>query len=210
MHMITGAQVRMARAIRIFEEDISIRESIILDIHSVFDAHGVEFTSDGGVKARDTSIKDFRGVGSCDRFFEYLTKTIQADGGDVVCVTDSQDLLTKATGQKRQTNLDRMEQLHKIVPIKCLLTDNKMILPSSPSFEVRVLSEAPTSWVSSAWAYAKEYTHALEFDPKFPFQHPVYMVIESPYRAQKTFEAFYARWTFAKPYPFSNKASRAA
>jgi hypothetical protein len=103
-----------------------------------------------------------------------------------------------------------MEELHKIAQVKCLLTDSKIILPTCPSFEIRVLPEMPVSTPYSVWAYENEFTQALEFDPKFHFQHPVYMVLESPDQSHKVFEAFRARWTFSKPYPFSVKAAKAA
>jgi len=81
LYLMTGAQSRMARSllkwsrerladeanvfrgtIRIFEDDQPIRESNILDIHSAFEANGVECNPDGSVRPRSDSIKDFRGL----------------------------------------------------------------------------------------------------------------------------------------------------
>ena len=71
-YLMTGAQCRMARSllkwsrekladeasiargtIRIFEDDTPIRESIIIDIQGVFDAHGVEEESPSSTETKD-------------------------------------------------------------------------------------------------------------------------------------------------------------
>ena len=200
-YLMTGAQCRMARSllkwsrekladeasiargtIRIFEDDTPIRESIIIDIQGVFDAHGVECNPDGSVKPRSDNIKDFRGVGGCDRFFANI------------------EMLSKATGRNGISNFERLEILSKTVSVRCLLADPRIYLPGKPSFEVRIHPESRSSVISSEFAYGEEVTFAIEQDPRLSFCHPAYIVIEYPNLAKKVFATFEKHWPEAKPY----------
>lgn len=217
-YLMTGAQSRMARSllkwsredlakeanasygtICSFENDTAIRESIVQDIQSVFDANGVECLPDGSVRPRMDGVKDFRGMGGCDRFFANIKKVVKEYPTGLACLIASQNLLTKPTG-KGQTNFERLEALSKEVPVKCLLRDSKIYLPSTPSFEVRVFPEKLLNMFSSLFVYGQEITMAAEQDPHFKLRHPVYMVIESPHYAKKEFAYFDERWSAAKPY----------
>lgn len=227
-YLITGAQSRMARSllkwsreklaheanvsrgtICTFEDDAAIRESIVLDIQSVFDAHGVECLPDGSVRPRSDGIKDFRGLGGCDRFFANIEKMLKNKDTGVVCRIGCQNMLSKATGKNGLTNFDRLQNLSKVASVKCLLTDQTIYLPGSPSFEVRVYPEPPVNMITSDFAYGEEVTFAVEDDNRFNFRHPVYMVIESPKLMKKAFEHFEKRWPEAKPYTTS-RSKRAA
>lgn len=222
VYLITGAQSRMARSllkwsrerlareanvargtICTFEDDIAIRESIILDIQSVFDSNGVECLPDGSVRPRSDGVKDFRGLGGCDRFFDNIAKMLKDKASCVVCRIGSQSMLTKATGRNGLTNFDRLQNLGKIVSVKCLLADQNIYLPGSPSFEVRVYHEPPVNCVSCDFAYGNEVTLAIEQDMRFNFRHPVYVVLESPKLVKKAIEQFEKRWLEAKPYTTS-------
>lgn len=218
-YLMTGAQCRMARSllkwsrekladeaniargtIRIFEDDTPIRESIIIDIQGVFDAHGVECNPDGSVKPRSDNIKDFRGVGGCDRFFANIEKMLKDKNTGLVCRIGRQDMLSKATGRNGMTNFERLESLSKIVSVRCLLADPKIYLPGKPSFEVRIYPESRSSVISSEFAYSEEVTFAIEQDPRLSFCHPAYIVIEYPNLAKKVFATFEKHWPEAKPY----------
>ena len=183
VYLITGAQSRMARSllkwsreklaeeanvargtIRIFEDDQPIRESIVLDIQSVFDANGVECCPDGSVRPRSDNIKDFRGLGGCDRFFANIEKMVKERNTGVVCRIGSQKMLTRVTGRNGLTNFDRLESLSKIVSVRCLLSDQRIYLPGSSSFEVRVYPENRPSIISSEFAYGEEATFAVDQD----------------------------------------------
>ncbi len=228
VYLITGAQSRMARSllkwsreklaheanvargtICTFEDDAPVRESIILDIQSVFDAHGVECLPDGSVRPRSDGVKDFRGLGSCDRFFDNIEKMLKDKASGVVCRIGSQGMLTKVTGRNGLTNFDRLQNLSKVVSVKCLLADQNIYLPRGPSFEVRVYHEPPVNCVSCDFAYGDEVTFAIEQDMRFNFRQPVYVVFESPKLVKKTFEHFEKRWLEAKPYTTST-AKRAS
>lgn len=222
LYLITGAQSRMARSllkwsrekladeanvsrgtIRIFEDDQPIRESNILDIHSVLDAHGVECHPDGSVRPRSDGIKDFRGLGGCDRFFANIEKILKDQASGLVCRIGSQDTLSQVTGRNGLTNFDRLQNLSKVAPVRCLLTDQNIYLPGSPSFEVRVYPEPPMNVILSDFAYGEEVTFAIEQDIRFHFRQPVYMVIESAKFVEKTLGYFDKRWQAAKPYKTS-------
>lgn len=231
MYLITGAQSRMARSllkwsseklakeanisrgtICAFEDDSAIRESIILDIQSVFDANGVECLPDGSVRPRTDGVKDFRGLGSCDRFFANIRKVLEEKPTEVVCVIANQNMLTKSTGRNGINNFDRLQELSKIATVKCLLEDSRIYLPGTPAFEVRVNQIPPSSTLLSQFSYGEEFSFALEHDPRFNFRQPVYGILESPYHARKSIEHFYERWPEALPYatPLSKKISKTA
>ena len=219
VYLITGAQSRMARSllkwsreklaeeanvargtIRIFEDDQPIRESIVLDIQSVFDANGVECCPDGSVRPRSDNIKDFRGLGGCDRFFSNIEKMLKERSTGLVCRIGSQKMLTRVTGRNGLTNFDRLESLNKIAPVRCLLSDQRIYLPGTHSFEVRVYPENRPSIISSEFAYGEEATFAVDQDDRFHFCHPAYMVLEYPELAKKMFTYFDKHWFEATPY----------
>ncbi len=229
MYLMTGAQSRMARSllkwsreylakeanvsrntICAFEDDTAIREAIILDIQSVFDAHGVECLPDGSVRPRTDGIKDFRGLGSCDRFFANIKKMLAEKPTDVICMIANQNMLTKSTGRNHLCNFERLQELSKIAKVKCLLEDKRIYLPGTPLFEVRINQEVPSSLFLSQFGYAEELSFAFEQDPRFNFRHPVYGILESPYHAKKVFEHFAERWLEAQPYvtPLSKKIGK--
>ena len=218
-YLMTGAQCRMARSllkwsreklaeeanvargtIRIFEDDTPVRESIVMDIQGVFDAHGVECNPDGSVKPRSDNIKDFRGVGGCDRFFANIEKMHKEKNTGLVCRIGRQEMLSKTTGRNGLTNFERLEVLSKTISVRCLLADTKIYLPGKPSFEVRIHPEARSSVISSEFAYGEEVTFAIEQDPRLSFCHPAYIVIEYPNLAKKVFDTFEKHWPEAKPY----------
>ncbi len=218
-YLMTGAQCRMARSllkwsreklaeeanvargtIRIFEDDTPVRESIVMDIQGVFDAHGVECNLDGSVKPRSDNIKDFRGVGGCDRFFANIEKMHKEKNTGLVCRIGRQEMLSKATGRNGLTNFERLENLSKTISVRCLLADPKIYLPGKPSFEVRIHPEARSSVISSEFAYGEEVTFAIEQDPRLSFCHPAYIVIEHPNLAKKVFDTFEKHWPEAQPY----------
>lgn len=219
LYLMTGVQCRMARSlldwsrekladeasvargtIRIFESDTPIRESIIMDIQSVFDANGVECLPDGSVKPRSDNIKDFRGVGGCDRFFANIEKMLQDKNTGLICRIGRQEMLSKATGRDGLSNFERLENLSKTVLVRCLLADPKIYMPGKPSFEVRIYPENRASVISSEFAYGSEVTFAVEQDPRLSFCHPAYLVVEYPNLAKTVFASFESHWPEAKPY----------
>jgi DNA-binding XRE family transcriptional regulator len=190
-YLMTGAQSRMARSllkwsretlakeanvsrgtIRIFEDDQPIRDSIVLDIQSVFEAHGVECAPDGGVRPREDGIKDFRGYGGCDRFFANIAKMLEGKNTGIVCSIASQNMLSKSTGRNGRSNFERLQELSKVTSVRCLLEDKNIYLPGTPSFEVRVYPEVPTSLNPSEFAYGEEVTFAIEQDTRLHFRQP--------------------------------------
>ena len=224
VYLITGAQSRMARSllkwsrerlaqeanvsrgtIRIFEDDQPIRESIVLDIYSVFDANGVECCPDGSVRPRSDNIKDFRGIGGCDRFFANIEKIVKEMNTSVVCRIGSQKMLARVTGRNGVTNFDRLESLSKIASVRCLLLDQRIYLPGKPSFEVRVYPEVRPSIIASEFVYGEEATFAVDQDDRYSFCHPAYMVLEYPSLAKRMFEHFEQHWLEAAPYLPSKK-----
>jgi len=226
VYLITGAQSRMARSllkwsrerlaheanvsrgtIRIFEDDQPIRESIVLDIHSVFDANGVECCPDGSVRPRSDNIKDFRGLGGCDRFFANIEKIVKEENTGVICRIGSQKMMTRVTGRNGITNFDRLESLSKVAPVRCLLSDQKIYLPGTPSFEVRVYPENRPTIITSEFAYGGEATFAVDQDDRFNFCHPAYMVLVYPGLAKKLLEYFERHWLEATSYLPSKKGA---
>ena len=222
VYLMTGSQCRMARSllkwsremlakeanvsrgtICTFEDDTPIRESIILDIQSVFDARGVECDPDGSVRPRSDGIKDFRGLGGCDRFFENIEKMLKEKDTGLICRIGNQAGLTKVTGRNGLTNFDRLQKLSKVTLVRCLLGDQRIYLPGTPSFEVRVYPENRSSIIASEFAYGDEATFAVEQDTRFNFRHTVYMVIEYSNLAKKLFGTFEKHWQEAKPYTTS-------
>lgn len=219
VYLLTGAQSRMARSllkwsrerlaqeanvsrgtIRIFEDDQPIRESIIHDIHNVLDANGVECCPDGSVRPRPDNIKDFRGLGGCDLFFAEIEKILRERNTGVVCRIGSQKMLTRVTGRNGKTNFDRLEKLSKVAPVRCLLVDQRIYLPATPFFEVRVYPEERPGIIASEFAFGDNATFAVDQDDRYNFCHPAYMVLEHTSLARKMFDHFERHWTEAKPY----------
>ncbi len=226
VYLITGAQSRMARSllkwsrerlaheanvsrgtIRIFEDDQPIRESIVLDIHSVFDANGVECCPDGSVRPRSDNIMDFRGIGGCDRFFAEIERMLKERNTGIVCRIGSQKMLTRVTGRNGITNFDRLEYLSKIASVRCLLLDQRIYLPGKPSFEVRVYPEVRPSIIASEFAFGDKATFAIDQDDRYNFCHPAYMVLEYPSLAKNMFDHFEKHWSEATPYLPSKKGA---
>lgn len=218
-YLITGAQCRMARSllkwssqrlaneanvgrntISTFEDDTPIRESIILDIQSVFDAYGVECHPDGSVKPRTDGVKDFRGMGGCDRFFANIEKMLGEKKTNLVCRIGSQAMLTRVTGRDGLNNFDRLQRMSELTHVRCLLSDQQIYLPATPLFDVRVFPENRPSIISSEFTYGEEAAFAAEQDPRFHSRHMVYMVIEYSNMAKKTFNYFERDWQAAAPY----------
>ena len=176
MYLMTGAQSRMARSllkwsreylaieanvsrntICAFEDDTAIREAIILDIQSVFDAHGVECLPDGSVRPRTDGIKDFRGLGSCDRFFANIQKMLAEKPTDVICMIANQNMLTKSTGRNHLCNFERLQELSKIAKVKCLLEDKRIYSSlAHPYLKSGLIRNPYSEPVLSQFGYAEE------------------------------------------------------
>jgi transcriptional regulator with XRE-family HTH domain len=141
MYQVSSSQIRAARAllgwtqddlakatnlsratIRNVELGYAVRPSNIGEVHKALAKSGVEFMDNEGVRRQPDERKELSGPDSCDRFFEDVMQTIKEKGGELICLIQSQDLLTKTCSTPRRTNLQRLEQVQQTTNVKCLIT----------------------------------------------------------------------------------------
>ncbi len=216
MHTISASQIRAARGLLNWTQDhladksgVSratlqsiengqvVRASKIKAIQKAFEKHCIEFLQGDGVRWHPEGPKDFIGPDSCDQFFEDVLQTIKEKGGDLICVIDTKDMLTKISGTTRQNNLQRLEQIQKATDVKCLLlAENISSAFNLPKFSTRILSEELTMVPTSTFVYGNKLAIAFRDPKSLHFTFTVLPV--GCYYVERSKNYFTARWQFAK------------
>ena len=145
-----------------FEDGFSVRRDTIVKIRKAFEQNGIEFIEGEGVRRRGNEIKMFRGYDSCVMFYNDMIHTAQAAGGDIHCVTKSQDLFLRALGVVDSDGMGQVELLGRTAKIKCLITEPSSELINVPSVQFRT-TNAWTVQPSFFFGYGNKYVHAIEY-----------------------------------------------
>ena len=174
MHEISATQIKAARAmlgwlqndlaeacglssttIRSLETgNISPRSATV--VRKAFEQAGLEFIEGDGVRRRDNQIRVYKGLNSCNRFFEDMAQAIKEGGGGVVCTVKSQEMLMQSCGITARNNHERMEMLEDIADIKCLMPEPPASSFCVSSLQVRVASKHQVG-PFSYYVYADKY-----------------------------------------------------
>jgi transcriptional regulator with XRE-family HTH domain len=213
--MINGSQIRAARGllnwtqdhlaeaskvgrrtIQLIENDFPARTSNIIKLHETLMGYGVDFLHRSGVQLRSKGLKDFTGPESCDEFFDHALKAIEEKGGDFICLIRDQEMLVKATGAARRTNIERLEQVQKVTTVKCLVTEKIKPTFPQPTFEIRMLPEEPFMVDLSTFAFSNQWVGGFLDDDKTNFNFAIFEKISFTQSCQNY---FLPRWQMAKP-----------
>jgi DNA-binding XRE family transcriptional regulator len=227
MHTISAAQIRAARGLlnwtqgylgktanvsratlQIIEKEdgVSVRSSKIKSIQITLEKHGIEFLPDDGVKRQPERAKSFVGPDSCDEFFDDVLQTLKEKGGDFICMIDCKDMLRKASGTTRRTNLQRLEQVQKIADVKCLLLAENVLPPffDLPTFQMRSFPEEATILPISTFVYGNKLVIGqLDHNLHFLFSE-----IPISRHVDHNQNYFFQRWQVAKQVLPSNKTQK--
>lgn len=214
MYMISASQIRAARGlldwtqhdlayaanvsrgtIKTIENGDPVRADKVRLIHKTLQDHGIEFLQGDGVKRQPDGFKDFMGPNSCDDFFSDVMETIEQKGGSLICFIESQNMLTRVTGTTRRTNLERLEQVHKLTDVKCLTTDKVKAPFSIPSFEIRTLPEEPSIMPMSVFVYDKKWVAGFQNNQ----MHMTFVIFQQLPSINNCQNYFASRWPIAKP-----------
>ena len=212
--MISSLQIKAARAlldwsqddlaegtglsrttIRSIELGYAARPGNIKEIYRILEANGVEFLEGDGVRLRPQDKRDFMGSDSCDRFFEYMMRTVKRSGGDVVCQFESQAMLTKVSGKTHSSNLQRLEVINRIVPVQCMLGDTMTATFVLPSYGLRFSPEKPTILSMSTFVFGQQLALAYMDNN----QHFSFAVFHNEKFVTDFRNYFQAKWGEAKP-----------
>jgi transcriptional regulator with XRE-family HTH domain len=126
--------------IRTMELGFIPKDTTLQKVRKAIDNAGVEITADG-VRRRPEDLKTFRGPDSCDRLFESIAETASDYDGDILVVMVSEDVWLHPNGPTGETNLQRLEKLRDIAPIKCLLSDQIKLPSQSLAMQFQYLQD---------------------------------------------------------------------
>lgn len=219
MYIINGSQIRAARGllnwtqddlaeksqvgrgtIQLIENDSPVRISRIMKLHDTLEHHGIEFMQSYGVRLRAKDFKDFTGPESCDQFFDHVIKTLKERGGEFIGIIREQGMLAKVSGIQRRSNIERLEQVHEITNVKCLLTETVKPSFDAPSFDMRQLPEDTSSLPASVFAFGNQWVMGYPDDNDACI---TYIVIQQMKFVQAFHHYFYPLWHRAEPVPLS-------
>lgn len=212
MHKISPAQSKAGRAflewsqedlakranislstVRSFENGILPRTSTINQIYLTLEEAGIEFTEGSGVRLRNEYVRVYFGHDSIDQFFDDVTKTVKTRSGDVVFVTQSQNIMLHCCGITPNNRLERLEELNKTTSVKCIIPDaSSSILV--PEIEFRTLPKHYTG----PWSYCvfgDKYAHILQ-EGHSSF---IFVVFHKPIAAHDYHNHFLSLWNQALP-----------
>lgn len=214
MYPVSAAQIRAARgllqwtqdelaatagvprkAVQAVEGGDHVRTIRINAIYRTLCEHGIEFLEGDGVRRLPDGYREFVGHDCCDRFFEYVLKAIQEKGGNLICIIDHQDILTKKTCSTEHSNIERLQKVHDAADVKCIISD-KLTLPTIiPAFQMRALPEEPGILPTCSFAYGDELAIAFYNNKRYL----VYAVFRQIHFRQNFQNYFAPRWQVAKP-----------
>jgi len=154
---------------------------------------GLEFTSSKGVQPR-RDFDVFIGEKSTESFLEDLKATMLLRGGDVVSMMDSSEMLADTCGAVGPNAMDRLLQIGKIAPVKCLLPQASEFAMKIPQFEFRAITSfsliPPPFYI-----YGNKYAHVLQ-EENGNFR---YLVFTSTRMASSNRAQFNVFWEKGRP-----------
>ncbi len=117
----------------------------IENVRLVFENRGFHFHAKSGLSRRSNESRTYEGADSRDQLYEDVLATIKAKGGEIAAIFKNQEFLARALGVTDYTRLERLEQIGKVAPVKCLLSDVRQLSLSVPSFQFRATTHKPPS-----------------------------------------------------------------
>ncbi|MGB9154835.1 MAG: helix-turn-helix transcriptional regulator [Alphaproteobacteria bacterium] len=179
--------------IRSMELGFTPRASTAKEICNAVEYAGLEFTEGEGVRRR-LDIGFYHKSDSCDKLLDDMLQTVEEKGGDVLGYVQSQAMLLQSCGIHGQKNFYRLEQLHKITTVKCVVTESTAAVLSLPPFQFRLLTEQNVS-PSYFYVYGNKYVMILpNSDGNFRF-----IVLSLMAHAQAYQKHFQTLWDRASP-----------
>lgn len=171
---------------------VSLRSSN--EVRKAFEKSGLEFIEGDGIKKRDDQIKVYRSQDSCDKFFGDVLETIREQGGDLLCITKSQNIMIKSCGITHSDNLERLESLAHITKIKVLICDTSNPALYVPSLEFRITSKHHIGPYPS-YVYGDKHVHVVH-EGRMNFS---FVVFNIPLATQEHRSHFLSLWDHALP-----------
>jgi transcriptional regulator with XRE-family HTH domain len=161
MHPIHAGQIKAARAMLDWsQEDLAQATGLAINtirnleagaisprsatndlIRQAIEKAGLEFIEREGVRRRLDEIQIHQGVNGCEAFFDDLRQTVHKKGGEIVCLLKSQAMLLESCGLAPGGNLEPLERLSAVTPIKCLVTETTEPALFVPAIPCRALAE---------------------------------------------------------------------
>ncbi len=178
MYRLQPAQIKAARAMLDWSQERMAEEAgvavstirnietgcvpsvrVAENIKRAVEKAGLEFTTAEGVqRRRDFDV--FMGEKSTECFLEDLKTTIQLRGGDVVSMMESSEMLADTCGAVGPNAMDRLLQIGKIAPVKCLLPQTSEFAMRIPQFEFRAITSF-SIMPPPFYIYGNKYAHVL-------------------------------------------------
>lgn len=106
--------------------NISPRSATNLSIRNVFEKAGLEFIEGEGVRFRLDGIRMITGLHSCDVFYEELLATAQQDGGEILAIFQTCDMMMEACDGS-ESGSSRWTEIAQVVPVKCLVSEEEKL-----------------------------------------------------------------------------------
>ncbi len=212
--MITGRQIRAARALldmsqdalaeetgltpqairKIENGDVQPREGTIADIMRAVMEHGVEFTADEGVKRRSDSVtvlegfEDFKSF--MDQVYEAALDSSSHDGTKPICICDlDNNLFKKHLKDYHSVHVARLKKL-KNLEIRCLAAEvDRNHIPDATYLTYRYLNELKT--VATPFYVFGDKFALIDFNSLNP---PRILMIQSPLLARSYRDQFEVMW----------------
>jgi transcriptional regulator with XRE-family HTH domain len=215
MHPIHAGQIKAARAMLDWSREdlaqatglslntirnletgyISPRGSTTRVIRQAIENAGLEFIDREGVRRRTSDVRFFQGPASCDAFFDDLLQTVRHEGGDVLAVFGSPEMLLHSCGATAR-HPERLKQLNGLANIKCLVAEGSEPPLIGPSFQFRSVARRQASPIPY-YVYGDRHAVVLpEGSTAFRF-----IVFQSASIAQSYYRHFLALWDEALPIP---------
>lgn len=103
---------------------ISPRTSTNDQMLLAFEAAGLEFMPNDGLRRKPEDISVFHGHDGAVAFFDDVYQTINKSGGEIVVVVVSEQSFVNALGDYAETHMGRMRRLGDKVSVKCIIMED--------------------------------------------------------------------------------------
>jgi transcriptional regulator with XRE-family HTH domain len=167
----------------------SPRESTMNLIQTTFEAHGIEFLPDEGVRTRQNDVRVFEGCEGLSHFLDHVRECIQATGGEICACNVDERLFMKWLGQRAS---DFIVQLNAIegVSFKVLLREGDYNFMTYNYADYRIL---PQGYGAAAPFFIfSDKTGIVQLDSV-----PRILVLDYPAITQSFRTQFYAMWNLS-------------
>jgi transcriptional regulator with XRE-family HTH domain len=167
------------------------REQTLVTIQRVLERAGVDFLPDQGVRVRQLQLRTFSGRQGFIDFYDDIYETLKADPGEVFVSNVDEREFVKWLGDYRETHVDRMISLQRIL-YKILIREGDEFMPASSYARYRWM---PKSLFSSVpfYVYGKKMALLL-FGAE-----PTVILINAPEIADAYRVQFIDIWDRSKP-----------